>query len=82
MVSKRRCPHTGVLNLFSEVDPYLALGSVVSAGSKGGFLWRCYASAEPVHGLASDARTAEKRLERQIEKAALASERHTAVCAA
>ena len=82
MVSKRRCPYTGVLNLFSESDPHLALGSVVRAGTKGGYLWRCYASAEPLHGLASDARTAEMRLVRQIEKAALTSEQHQTGCAA
>jgi hypothetical protein len=29
MLSKRRCPHTGVVNFFFAADPHLAVGSVI-----------------------------------------------------
>ena len=28
MITKRRCPHTGIVNFFSHTDPLLAVGSV------------------------------------------------------
>lgn len=74
MFEKRRCPHTGVVNLYSDGDPYLAVGSLVPAQESEGVYWRCYAFTEPVHGLATDARTAERRLMRQIQKASANSD--------
>jgi hypothetical protein len=62
VLSKRRCPHTGVVNIYSEADPYLALGSVVEVAGAGGFLWRCYANGGAIAGRADNMRTAEHQL--------------------
>ena len=32
MVTKRRCPHTGIVNFFIKADLLLAVGSVQEAG--------------------------------------------------
>ena len=42
MLSKRRCPHTGVVNYFFTTEPHLAVASVIK-GAQAGYLWRCYA---------------------------------------
>jgi hypothetical protein len=61
MLSRRRCPHTGVVNFYFVDEPHLAVGSVVKAG-RSGYLWRCY--ADPCAGVGSevDAQAAEKRV--------------------
>lgn len=60
-LSARRCPHTGVLNFYSESDPYLAVGSI-SQRPRSGFTWRCYAAGAETSGRAPDMETAERRL--------------------
>ena len=42
MLSKCRCPHTGVVNYFTKADPQLAVGSVAEAGDTTAYAWRCY----------------------------------------
>ena len=70
MVSKQHCPHTGVVNYFSETDPFISIGSIVRAGSRAGngqeFHWRFYAAAQTIAGIANDMKTAERRLKKQI----------------
>lgn len=66
MVSKQHCPHTGVVNYFSETDPFISIGSIVRAGTADEFHWRCYAAAQTIAGIASDMKTAERRLKNQI----------------
>ena len=63
MLSKCRCPHTGVVNFFSEADPFLAVGSVAQAHGPAGYAWRCYVGEE-AGGVASDISLAEARLRR------------------
>ena len=46
MLSKSRCPHTGVVNYFTAVDPLLAVGSVAKADARNGYAWRCYVGEE------------------------------------
>jgi hypothetical protein len=61
MLSKRRCPHTGVVNFFFSADPHLAVGSVIEAGASG-YLWRCYTDPCTAAGAASDMKTAERQV--------------------
>ena len=69
MVSKQHCPHTGVVNYFSETDPFMSIGSIVRAGADDEFHWRCYAAANTIAGIAGDMKTAERRLKTHIQRA-------------
>ena len=62
MLSRRHCPHTGIVNFFAAADPLLAIGSVIRAGDPALYHWRYYLSVEPAFGIAPDMRTAENRL--------------------
>ena len=46
MLSKSRCPHTGVVNFFTQADPLLSVGSVAEAGAPARYVWRCYVGEE------------------------------------
>ena len=61
MLSKRRCPHTGVVNFFFIADPHFAVGSVVKA-ERSGYLWRCYTDPCAAAGSVADMKTAEQRV--------------------
>jgi hypothetical protein len=65
MLSKCRCPHTGVVNFFTKADPLLAVGSVAEAGAQAGYAWWCYVGDE-VGGLAPDMSVAEAYLRKAI----------------
>jgi hypothetical protein len=65
MLSKCRCPHTGVVNFFTKADPLLAVGSVAEAGDTSGYAWRCYVGEE-AGGLAPDMLLAEAYLRKAI----------------
>jgi hypothetical protein len=65
MISKRHCPHTGVINFFASADPLIAIGSVSEASSNLHFAWRCYLDEE-VGGVAADMAVAEAELRRAI----------------
>jgi hypothetical protein len=41
MMLRQRCPRTGVINLFTEADPLLAVGSIVEVGPSQ-FVWRSH----------------------------------------
>ena len=69
MLSKQHCPHTGVVNYFTETDPYVSVGSIIKAGTEREFHWRYYAAARTISGIASDMKTAERRLKAQIRQA-------------
>ena len=30
MLSKLRCPHTGLVNFFTDVDPFMSVGSIIA----------------------------------------------------
>ena len=65
VLSKKRCPHTGVVNFYIDADPLLAVGSVTAAGASARFAWRCYLADES-GGLASDISLAEAHLRQAI----------------
>ena len=61
MITKTRCPHTGVVNFFIEADPLLAVGSVSEGLTPAHYAWRCYLD-EPASGIAPDLKIAEAHL--------------------
>jgi hypothetical protein len=61
MLSKRRCPYTGVINFYSGQDPHLAIGSVVKV-ARSRYHWRFYADPCAGVGIAKDLGSAEARL--------------------
>ena len=67
-LSKSRCPHTGVVNFFSEAEPLLAIGSVAETNEAAGYAWRCYVGDE-AGGLAPDMSLAEACLRKAIASA-------------
>jgi hypothetical protein len=69
MLSKRHCPHTGVVNFFFAADPHLAVGSVVK-GVQSGYLWHCYTDPCAAAGSVDDMKTAERRVRELCRRAA------------
>jgi hypothetical protein len=65
MLSKSRCPHTGVVNFYTKADPLLAVGSVAETDVGARYVWRCYIGDE-ASGLAPDMTLAEACLRRAI----------------
>ena len=65
MITKTRCPHTGVVNFFTAADPLLAVGSVSERPASARFAWHCYLDA-PASGFAADIDIAEARLRNAI----------------
>jgi hypothetical protein len=62
MLSRRHCPHTGIVNFFAHAEPLLAVGSVIKAGEPARYHWRYYLGQEGIVGSAPDMRTAENNL--------------------
>lgn len=62
MLSRRHCPHTGIVNFFAAADPLLAIGSVIKTGEPALYHWRYYLSQQGAVGVAPDMRTAENYL--------------------
>jgi hypothetical protein len=81
MLSKRHCPHTGVVNFFFAADPYLAVGSVVK-GTQSGYLWHCYTDPCAAAGSVADMKTAERRVRELCRRAASNAENSHLVNAA
>jgi hypothetical protein len=69
MLSKRLCPHTGVVNFYFEADPHFAVGSVVKTAEKG-YLWRCYTDPFAATGAEPVIEAAEERVADLCRKAA------------
>jgi hypothetical protein len=62
MLSRRHCPHTGIVNFFAHAEPLLAVGSVIKAGEPPLYHWRYYLGQQCAVGVAVDMRTAENNL--------------------
>ena len=67
MLLKHRCPHTGILNFFTDNDPFMSIGSIIAIG-RGRYVWRCHLIDER-SGTATDAMSAESYLRRALETA-------------
>ena len=79
MLLAKLCPHTGVVNLFAQAEPFLAIGSVVRADN-GLCHWRCYLG-QPASGVAPDMHAAERCLVgryRELLRAAVSARRDEA----
>jgi hypothetical protein len=60
MLLKHRCPHTGILNFFTDIDPLMSVGSIIAIGS-GCYVWRCHL-IDQRSGMDTDAMSAETHL--------------------
>ena len=69
VITKRRCPHTGVVNFYEKAEPLLAVGSV-STGTKASarYIWRSYLDDQEA-GVARKISIAEAHLRDAIERA-------------
>ena len=67
MITKRRCPHTGIVNFFSHADPLLAVGSVSRAMGPTHYVWRSYLD-DRRSGVAADSAAAEAHLRDAIAR--------------
>jgi hypothetical protein len=65
MLLKHRCPHTGILNFFTDNDPFMSVGSIIAIG-RGRYVWRCHL-IDRRGGTATDAMSAESHLRRALE---------------
>lgn len=69
MLSKRLCPHTGIMNFYFDAEPHFAVGSVVQTADKR-YLWRCYTDPCSAVGSEVDIAMAEQRVAYLCRKAA------------
>jgi hypothetical protein len=60
MLSRKHCPHTGVVNFFHDTEPHLAIGSVLKAAGSSGYQWLYYTDPCAATGTAPDLKTAER----------------------
>jgi hypothetical protein len=67
VITKRRCPHTGIVNFYSKADPHLAVGSVAQASAPSSYVWRSYLDHRAV-GVAADISSAETHLTNAIAR--------------
>jgi hypothetical protein len=65
VITKSRCPHTGVVNFFTEADPLLSVGSVSAMATAAHYAWHCYLDT-PASGVAADMKIAEAHLRNAI----------------
>ena len=73
MLSRLRCPHTRVLNFFTDADPHMSVGSII-ATAPGHYVWRCHI-VDDSWGMTADAVSAEANLRRALEMPGLSSSR-------
>ena len=66
MLLKLRCPHTGLVNFFTDDDPYMSVGSII-ATAPSRYVWRCHL-VEHRCGVTADPMSAESNLRRALEK--------------
>ena len=78
MLSRKRCPYTGVVNLFLTAEPHLAIGSVLKAEGSLGYQWLYYTDPCAATGTAPDLKTAERRVAELCRSAEDASMGHAA----
>jgi len=68
VITKRRCPHTGVINFYEKADPLLAVGSVSAVTKPARYIWRFYLD-EQESGVARNSSIAEAHLRDAIARA-------------
>jgi hypothetical protein len=65
MLSKLRCPQTGVVNFFTDVDPFMSVGSII-ATAPSRYVWHCHL-VDHRYGVTTDPVSAEANLRRALE---------------
>jgi hypothetical protein len=68
VITKRRCPHTGVVNFYEKGEPLLAVGSVSAGTEPAHYVWRSY-SDDQKSGVARNSAVAEVLLRVAIARA-------------
>jgi len=68
VITKRRCPHTGVLNFYEKTEPLLAIGSVSAGTKRSRYIWRFYLDEQEA-GVARNISIAEAHLRDAIARA-------------
>ena len=64
-MSKLRCPHTGLVNFFTDVDPFLSVGSIIAIAPSR-YVWRCHL-VDHRRGVTADPVSAEAHLRRALD---------------
>jgi hypothetical protein len=64
MLSKLRCPHTGLVNFFTDIDPFLSVGSIAATGPSR-YVWRCHL-VDHRCGVSTDPISAEANLRKAL----------------
>ena len=72
MLLAQRCPHTGIINFFSERDPHLSIGSIARPAKSSEFHWRCYVPETRAAGIACDLQAAVRQIESLMGECAAA----------
>lgn len=80
MLSRKRCPHTGVVNFFVDADPYLPVGSAIRIGRSSGYHWRFYSDPCAAGGAAPNLKSAEHHVAALCREAAEISSRRAGMC--
>ena len=73
MLSKLRCPHTGLVNFYTDADPFMSVGSII-ATDRSRYVWRCHLLDHRC-GVTNDPMTAEADLRRALEVPAVSLSR-------
>jgi hypothetical protein len=68
VITKRRCPLTGVVNFYEKADPLLAVGSVSADTKPARYIWRFYLDQQEA-GIARNISIAEAHLRDAIARA-------------
>jgi hypothetical protein len=65
VLTKRSCPHTGIINFYERTEPLLAIGSVSAGAAPARFIWRSYSDDQEA-GVTCDISIAEALLRNAI----------------
>jgi hypothetical protein len=76
MLSKQRCSHTGLVNFFTDADPFMSVGSII-ATAPSRYVWRCHL-VDHRSGVSADLVCAEANLRRALEVPAVSLSRRYA----
>jgi len=68
VITKRSCPHTGVINFYERTEPLLAIGSVSASSEPALYIWRSYSDDQEA-GVTCDISIAEALLRNAITRA-------------
>ena len=64
MLSRKQCPHTGIVNFFEKTDPHIAIGSAVMLRDRGTYHWLSFSADRDNGGIANDLGDAERQIAR------------------